>query len=156
MPKLPSGGIDGGPTKLGKKVTLLFGVSKSGWLKILNASASNLSWKRSLIWNCLARLMSKRTWNGPRKVFRPVFPYKDSKRSHPLLSQAGTPFVPGATNWGAKSAELSLQIFVENPAQFAPGCAACEAVTPGTSGTMGFPIKLKVPRYRLATEPEKS
>ena len=28
--------------------------------------------------------------------------------------------VPGATNWGAKSAELSLQIFVENPAQFAP------------------------------------
>src|SRR5580698_1291417 len=32
-PKLPAGGICGGPTKLGKKLTSLFGASKSGWLK---------------------------------------------------------------------------------------------------------------------------
>jgi hypothetical protein len=32
---LPAGGIEGGPEKLGKKVTLLFGASKSGRLKIL-------------------------------------------------------------------------------------------------------------------------
>jgi hypothetical protein len=42
-PKLPCGGICGGPAKLGKKVTSLFGASKSGWLKILKASASNFS-----------------------------------------------------------------------------------------------------------------
>src|ERR1700678_4250844 len=52
-PKLPAGGICGGPSKLGKKETSLFGASKSGWLKILNASASNFRWKRLLIRNCL-------------------------------------------------------------------------------------------------------
>src|SRR3984885_2051007 len=144
-PKLPSGGIDGGPTKLGKKLTSLLGVSKSGWLKILNASASNLSWKRSLNRNCLAKLVSKRTWNGPRKLFRPVVPNNDSKSSQPVASQAGTPLVPGATNWGPKSATLSLQSDAETPTgQLAP-LAACLAVTPGSSGTMGLPISLSVP-----------
>src|SRR5580700_8457740 len=145
-PKLPAGGICGGPTKLGKKLTSLFGASKSGWLKILNASASNLSWNRSLIKNCLAKLVSKRTWNGPRKLFRPLFPNRDSKSSSPVLSGAGTPLVPGVTNWGAKSAELSLQSEGDTvtPVGQIPLLAACLAVTPGSSGTMGFPISLSV------------
>ena len=39
IPKLPTGGKEAGPVKLGKNRTLLLGASKSGWLKRLNASA---------------------------------------------------------------------------------------------------------------------
>ena len=57
--------------------------------------------------NSLAKLISKRTWNGPRNVFLPVVPNTDSQSSQPVASQGGTPSWSGARNCGEKSAAFS-------------------------------------------------
>ena len=82
-PKCPIGGIayptdeqeKSGPGGLQKalKSTLLLGMSKLGWLKMLNAFTSYLSWNLSLMVKFLTAPKSKRFWNGPRKMLRPPF-----------------------------------------------------------------------------------
>jgi hypothetical protein len=62
---------EGGLQKPGLNSTSLLGMSKLGWLKILNALTSYLSEKRSFTLNILKAPTSKRFWKGPRKMLRP-------------------------------------------------------------------------------------
>src|SRR5271167_495093 len=57
--------------KQGLKVTLLFGVSKLGWLKMLKNWASYRKVNRSGSLVSFTTEKSSRDWNGPLKILRP-------------------------------------------------------------------------------------
>src|SRR5579864_3283755 len=91
-PSDPCGGkeYEGGLLKLGLNATLLFGVSKLGWLKILKACMSKRRWNRSVSLRFLNTAISTRDWNGLTKMLRLAVPNPVS-----TLSPSGIPFTAG-------------------------------------------------------------
>src|SRR4029077_2241152 len=101
-PRCPFGGFKkhGWGLKQPLKLTLLLGVSKLGWLKILKNCASYFRLNRSVSLKFLNTPKSNRVWNGPRKRFRPVDEKLVSNMSQTVAPpvvrpQGGTPICPG-------------------------------------------------------------
>src|ERR1700680_923778 len=146
-PRWPFGGLkkQGWGLKQPLNCTLLLGVSKLGWLKMLKNCASYFSLNRSVSLKLLNTPKSKRDWKGPRKIFRPV-----DEKLVSNMSQTGAPPSVGPQGGTPICRGWSRTDPIPNPAGFSFEIPGMPPVPLGSgelarpkfvTGTIGFVMK---------------